>query len=674
MKFKSLRFKIAFWAGICLLVTSLIIITYSSFSVHGTAVQGAQDQVKATARADAAKIKVEMESALNTARTLAQTLAGVKDKQAPLFIGREEVNGILRTVLNKNPQFMGVFTCWEPDAFDAMDAMNAGGDGYDSTGRFAPYWRRGSNGQVTSQSILLDSTRSPNGKPGEWYTVPKNTKREDLVEPFKVSTSGGQVFVSSIVVPIVADNTFYGVVGIDLNLDMLQKIAYQANIFDHTGTQLCISHNGTIVSATNKPQLIGQSATSVHSDWSSYAGRVEKGDEFSERADGELSVFAPLEIGHTQTPWTVNILVPEGEFTAAALSLTWKQVGISMICLLVALGILWFVAGNLSKPINRIITRLSEVAVQVATASGEVAGASQQMAEGASEQAASLEETSSSLEEMSSMTKNNADNAQEADKMTNEMRKAAEQGQGAMGRMDNAINQIKQSSDETAKIIKTIDEIAFQTNLLALNAAVEAARAGEAGAGFAVVADEVRNLAQRSAEAARNTAALIENSQQNAEHGVSVSREVGSILGDIVERVQKVSQLIEVVTNSSQEQAQGIDQLNNAVTQMDQVTQANAANAEESASASDELSAQAAELYDIVNRLGDLVGADVTDTRSQGLLDQPSVSAMPHPVAEPADYPRPVAVNAGRKPKPAVEKRVVKPEEVIPFDSDLEDF
>ncbi len=576
MKFKSLRFKIAFWAGICLLVTSLIIITYSSFSVHGTAVQGAQDQVKATARADAAKIKVEMESALNTARTLAQTLAGVKDKQAPLFIGREEVNGILRTVLNKNPQFMGVFTCWEPDAFDAMDAMNAGGDGYDSTGRFAPYWRRGSNGQVTSQSILLDSARSPNGKPGDWYTVPKNTKREDLVEPIKVSTGGGQVFVSSIVVPIVADNTFYGVVGIDLNLDMLQKIADQANIFDHTGTQLCISHNGTIVSATNKPQLIGQSATSVHSDWSSYAGRVEKGDEFSERADGELSVFAPLEIGHTQTPWTVNILVPEGEFTAAALSLTWKQVGISMICLLVALGILWFVAGNLSKPINRIITRLSEVAVQVATASGEVAGASQQMAEGASEQAASLEETSSSLEEMSSMTKNNADNAQEADKMTNEMRKAAEQGQGAMGRMDNAINQIKQSSDETAKIIKTIDEIAFQTNLLALNAAVEAARAGEQGESFAVVADEVRQLALRAAEAARGTGELIQESVDRIAANTKIVEDVDRVFGQITDRTRQASGLVATITDASTTQAQAIEQINATLSVMSEKTERNA--------------------------------------------------------------------------------------------------
>jgi methyl-accepting chemotaxis protein len=175
-----------------------------------------------------------------------------------------------------------------------------------------------------------------------------------------------------------------------------------------------------------------------------------------------------------------------------------------------------------------------------------------------------------------------------------------------------AIQKIKSSSDETAKIIKTIDEIAFQTNLLALNAAVEAARAGDAGKGFAVVAEEVRNLAQRSAEAARNTAALIEGSQQNAENGVNVSKDVESILLRIAENTQKLSQLNGEVSSASNEQSKGIDQVNTAMTEMDKVTQSNAANAEECASASEELSAQASELKEMVNQLMQLVGGKPT--------------------------------------------------------------
>jgi methyl-accepting chemotaxis protein len=212
---------------------------------------------------------------------------------------------------------------------------------------------------------------------------------------------------------------------------------------------------------------------------------------------------------------------------------------------------------------------------------------------------------------MSSMTRQNADNARHASTMADEARQAAQRGGEAMTRMSQAIGRIKNSSDETAKIIKTIDEIAFQTNLLALNAAVEAARAGEAGKGFAVVAEEVRNLAQRSAEAAHSTATLIEESQTNAGNGVEVSGDVAEIFGKIVASVQEVTHLIGEVAAGTNEQAQGIDQINTAVAQMDHVTQSNAANAEQSASASKQLSAQAVQLQDMINVLVHVVGGTV---------------------------------------------------------------
>lgn len=233
---------------------------------------------------------------------------------------------------------------------------------------------------------------------------------------------------------------------------------------------------------------------------------------------------------------------------------------------------------------------------QVAAASGQISAGSQSLAEGAAEQASALEEISSSIEELASMTKQNAANAGEANSLASSTRASADKGLEAMGQMSRAIDDIKRSSDETAKIVKTIDDIAFQTNLLALNAAVEAARAGDAGKGFAVVAEEVRNLAQRSAEAAKNTANMIEESVKNADGGVQISNQVGSALEEIAEEARKVNDLVAEIAAASNEQSQGIEQIGAAIGQMDKVTQQNAANSEESASAAEELSAQAAEL------------------------------------------------------------------------------
>jgi methyl-accepting chemotaxis protein len=269
---------------------------------------------------------------------------------------------------------------------------------------------------------------------------------------------------------------------------------------------------------------------------------------------------------------------------------------------------LWiWMAGGISRPIRRLSGMLAASADQTSCAAGQVATASQSLAEGASESAASLEETGASLEEMSSMTRRNAESAGQCNQLMAESKTAVTGMAQATAEMAQTISRIKASADETAKIVKTIDEIAFQTNILALNAAVEAARAGEAGAGFAVVADEVRNLAQRCAQAARETAVKIEESVQNASNGVQVTGRVEAALQQTVTNAGKAAELVAEITQASQEQAQGIQQVNTAVSQMDKVTQSNAASAEESASAAEELNAQANALVDAVRELSELV-------------------------------------------------------------------
>ena len=307
---------------------------------------------------------------------------------------------------------------------------------------------------------------------------------------------------------------------------------------------------------------------------------------------------------------------------------------ISIIAILIGITIAFFLNRGITKPINRVIDLLSESADLVSSAAGQVAGASQSLAEGAQGQASAIEETSASLEEMSSMTKANADNATEANGIIGGTKLDVEEAGKIMKNLIISMNEISRASEDTEKIVKTIDEIAFQTNLLALNAAVEAARAGEAGAGFAVVADEVRNLAMRAAEAAKTTETLIEGTVQKIQGGKDLLNKTEEAFAKVAEDSNKIGQLVGEIAAASKEQSIGIAQVNTAVSDVDKVTQQNAARAEESASASEEMKAQAEQMKVQVKRLITLVG---------GRAAAQEYAATNNQVAERSDLKRPVA-------------------------------
>ena len=268
----------------------------------------------------------------------------------------------------------------------------------------------------------------------------------------------------------------------------------------------------------------------------------------------------------------------------------------------------WTISKSTNQALQSLAGNLDQGAMQTASASRQVSMASNQLSSGSSQQASSVQETSTSLEEMSSMIRATAENAQRAKALATEARAESEAGAQTMEQMMQAMTAINTSSAEVAKIVKNIDEIAFQTNILALNAAVEAARAGEAGAGFAVVADEVRSLAQRSAAAAKETADKIEAAIANSRNGSQCSIKVGESLKLITNKVSATDALVAEIASAAKEQALGIQQVNNAMAQMDKVTQSNAASAEESASAAEELDAQAETMKDLVGQLRQLVG------------------------------------------------------------------
>ncbi|RJR36871.1 MAG: hypothetical protein C4576_23365 [Desulfobacteraceae bacterium] len=353
----------------------------------------------------------------------------------------------------------------------------------------------------------------------------------------------------------------------------------------------------------------------------------------------------------------------------------WFNLMVALVVVFTAVAVILFLVRSTVSPINRIVAMLGEAAEHVRSGANQVSSSSQHLAEGASEQASSIEETSSSLEEMSSMTKQNADNANQAKGMMSEAGEIMNKVDKHMMGMVEAIEEVKRTSEETGKIIKTIDEIAFQTNLLALNAAVEAARAGEAGAGFAVVAGEVRNLAMRAAEAAKSTSDLIENTVQAVKNGNELTQSTKDAFKENMVISVKVAELVQEIAEASNEQAQGIEQVNKAVAEMDKVVQEVAAGAEESAGASEEMSAQSLHMRSIMDELIMVVNGGRRTRALHAAADSREVhKSMPAS----ADKTRKALVSkkdAALQKHAAASSKVVSPEEVIPLEKDdFKDF
>jgi methyl-accepting chemotaxis protein len=294
--------------------------------------------------------------------------------------------------------------------------------------------------------------------------------------------------------------------------------------------------------------------------------------------------------------------------TSTAAWLRWLTAGATLGCLVLTLGLRWRISGSINLALRHISEKLRTGASQTNEAASQVASASQNLAAGASEQASSLEETASAMEQIAAASRSSAGNVRQATELANTTCAMAQEGDRTTEQLGSSMSAINESAQQIKKIIKVIEEIAFQTNLLALNAAVEAARAGEHGKGFAVVADEVRGLAQRAAQAARETTGYIESAVGRIQEGTSVASSAGTSLRGIAQRVTEISGMLGELHRAATAQDDGISQISAALSQMDKVTQQSAAGAEQSASAAEQLSAQAQAMSGLVAELGELVG------------------------------------------------------------------
>ncbi len=592
MKVKKLSARILSLVGICFIFSIGIMVTYSAIQARNLTIENAKQNALKSANDLSIKIKSLIEIGLNESRSLATTLSYVKDTKIPLLVNRDDVNIMLQAFFHSNKSFLGTYTIWEPNAFDENDANFVNTTGHDATGRFIPYW--------TAKGIepITDYETS------DFYVLPRTKKQECIIDPYYYEIDGVNVLLMSMVCPIIRNDNFYGIVGVDYTIGMIQGIAEEEKntLYEGKSEVYLLSHNGTYAANTLNSKLIG----TITDDKALLS--VLKTDKVDASFQGDiLRVIVPLSLGNTNTPWYVIATIPLYYITDDAKASMWLQIVIGIILTAIGMFLIFLLINKNIKPlieITEIVGKISkgdltqqiivhredEIGLlansmramveklqqiigsvigssdNIEAASSQLSSSSQALAQGANEQASSVEEISATMEEMAANISSNTENSKQTEKISKE---ALEGILDVSNRSEKTVH----SNKTILEKITVINDIAFQTNILALNAAVEAARAGEHGRGFAVVASEVRKLAERSKVAAEEIVGLTKES-------FNLANGAGEVMVKTIPKVESTTKLIQEITASSIEQDNGATQVNSAIQQLNNVTQQNAASAE----------------------------------------------------------------------------------------------
>ncbi|ATJ81052.1 methyl-accepting chemotaxis protein [Halomonas beimenensis] len=523
---------------------------------------------------------------------------------------------------------------------------------------------------------------------GEYYLCPRETRRTCIVDPHYYDYNGERLLVASFNVPILVDGEFRGIAGVDLDVDFLQGMLAEANrgLYEGVGEMALIASRGVVAASTADPEGLGERASdALDASMQASLAAAREGEtvyRFDETA-GRFELYRPFTLGDTATPWVLSVRLPEAAVLAGLHGLEARLadrsradlIGMSLVGLLVAgLGLLasWLVGGSIARPLRRLAERMQDIASgdgdltrrlpvrgrdetaqlasrfnafadkvndvlvdvrqsseSVRVAATEITQGGQDLSRRTENAASSLQQTSASMEEITSTVEHTAESSRQANGLAESASDVARRGGEAVTRVVTTMDGITDASRQIGEIVSVMDSIAFQTNLLALNASVEAARAGEQGRGFAVVAGEVRQLASRSAEAAKQIKGLIDTSVERTEEGAAQVREAGDTMQELVESVTRVADVLAEITAATGEQSDGIGQVNVAVSELDRMTQQNAALVEESTTAAEQLQDQA-------DRLADLVGGFRLQARETSAPALPAASAPRARVPEPA--------------------------------------
>ncbi|WP_192035806.1 methyl-accepting chemotaxis protein [Halomonas sp. YLGW01] len=587
-----------------------------------------------------------------------------EDGQARVVLSRYELSNLARNLVVQNPDLLDAFIGWEPNAFGNDAVFTGKTDeGYDGSGRFMPWWYRNGEGEIEVLPLgdtMESETRDDQGlRNGEYYLCPRETERTCIIDPRYYDYNGQRLLVTSFNAPILVDGDFRGVAGVDLGVDFIQGWLEKANadLYDGAGSMALMASRGVMVGSTGHPGKLGQSAEAVLGD--ALAAQLnaaqQSGVQYAYNVERErFELTWPFTIGGSEETWVLSIRLPEQVVMAGLIELRGQLaekrqadlVGMALMGLVIALlGLLaiWMVGGSIARPLRQLAERMGDIAsgegdltarlpvrgrneaAELATqfnafvakmndvlldvrdssesvriAATEIADGGQDLSRRTENAASSLQQTSASMEEITSTVEHTAESSRQANGLSESASQVARRGGEAVGQVVDTMQGIRDSAAQISEIVTVMDGIAFQTNLLALNASVEAARAGEQGRGFAVVAGEVRQLASRSASAAKQIKGLIDTSSARTEEGAAQVRAAGETMEEIVQSVTRVTDVLGEITAATGEQSDGIGQVNVAVSELDRMTQQNAALVEESTTAAEQLKDQADRLAEAV--------------------------------------------------------------------------